>query len=111
MQPKQKVTLYFPEEIHNQLRIRAAIDHTSMSEITEQAVAFYLAHPHIVQANGIGHTHQVYNCPSCSETLVIRDGDLYAVAGSKPTLATNPTTNPATSQVSSQIYLDTEVIN
>ena len=104
MEPKQKATLYFPDEIHRQLRIRAAIDHSTMSEIAQQAIAFYLTHPDIVQAKGIGHTHQVYNCPSCNETLVIRDGDLYAVAGTKPT-------PPTPDHLTNPVHLDTEVIN
>jgi hypothetical protein len=83
MEAKQKVTLYLPNQVHSQLKIRAAIDQRSMSELTEQAVTFYLTHPDVVQAKGIGHIHQVYNCPACSETLVIKKGDLYAVSGEK----------------------------
>jgi hypothetical protein len=83
MEAKQKVTLYLPNQVHSQLKIRAAIDQKSMSELTEQAVTFYLTHPDIVKVNGIGHIHQVYNCPACTETLVIRKGELYAVSGEK----------------------------
>jgi hypothetical protein len=83
MEPKQQVTIYLPTHLHKQLKIRAAIDQRFMSELTEQAVSFYLTNPEIVEANGVGHTHQVYNCPACSETLVIRKGELYAVGGEK----------------------------
>ncbi len=83
MEPKQQVTLYLPTQLHKQLKIRAAIDQKFMSELTEQAITFYLTNQAVVETNGIGHTHQTYNCPSCSETLVVKKGELYAVSGEK----------------------------
>jgi hypothetical protein len=83
MQDKQKVTFYLPEQLHQQLKIRSAIDGDSMSDLAQKAINFYLAHPDIVESSGIGHTHQTYNCPSCSQTVVIRDGDLIAVGGKR----------------------------
>ena len=35
---KQKVTLYLPPELHHQLKLRAAVDHESMSVIAERAL-------------------------------------------------------------------------
>jgi hypothetical protein len=83
MQDKQKVTFYLPERLHQQLKIRSAIDGDSMSDLAEKAISFYLAHADIVESSGIGHTHQTYNCPSCSQTVVLRDGELLAIGGSR----------------------------
>lgn len=83
MQDKQKVTFHLPEQLHQQLKIRSAIDGSSMSHLAERAIGFYLAHADIVEASGVGHTHQTYNCPSCSQTVVVRDGELLAVGGSR----------------------------
>jgi hypothetical protein len=83
MQDKQKVTFYLPERLHQQLKIRSAIDGDSMSDLAEKAISFYLAHADIVESSGIGHTHQTYNCPSCSQTVVIRNGDLLAIGGNR----------------------------
>jgi hypothetical protein len=79
----QKVTFHLPEKLHQQLKIRSAIDGETMSELANKAINFYLAHPDIVESSGIGHTHQTYNCPSCSQTVVISEGELLAVGGSR----------------------------
>jgi hypothetical protein len=81
MQEKQKVTLYFPAELYHQFKIRAAIDQEPMSELAERAISFYLSHADIVHASGVGHLHQVYNCPACNQTVVIREGELLAIGG------------------------------
>lgn len=86
MQDKQKVTLYLPERLHQQIKIRSAIDGDSMSDIAQKAISFYLSHSDIVESSGIGHTHQTYGCPSCSQTVVIRDGELLAVGGKRTQL-------------------------
>lgn len=83
MQDKQKVTFYLPERLHQQLKIRSAIDGDSMSDLADKAISFYLAHADIVESSGVGHTHQTYNCPSCSQTVVIRDGELLAIGGNR----------------------------
>ena len=90
MQDKQKVTFHLPEQLHQQLKIRSAIDGDSMSELARKAISFYLAHADIVESSGIGHTHQTYNCPSCSQTVVIRSGELLAIGGNRT--QTLPTT-------------------
>ncbi|MBD2150817.1 hypothetical protein H6F44_11900 [Pseudanabaena sp. FACHB-1277] len=79
----QKVTFYLPEQLHQQLKIRSAIDGDTMSELAEKAISFYLSHSDIVESSGIGHTHQTYNCPSCSQTVVIREGELLAIGGNR----------------------------
>ena len=81
MQDKQKVTFYLPERLHQQLKIRSAIDGDSMSDLADKAISFYLSHADIVESAGIGHTHQTYNCPSCSQAIVIRDGEMLAIGG------------------------------
>jgi hypothetical protein len=83
MQDKQKVTFHLTEQLHQQLKIRSAIDGDSMSSLAQKAISFYLAHSDIVESSGIGHTHQLYNCPSCSQAVVIRDGELLAIGGSR----------------------------
>lgn len=82
MQDKQKVTLYMPSDLHRQLKIRSAVDTESMSEIAERALAFYLNHSDVVadvEASTCGHTHRVYDCPSCSTAVVIQSDQLVPV--------------------------------
>lgn len=77
----QKSTLYISHDLHRRLRIRSAIDGESMSKLVERAVAFYLAHSEIVDANQVyGRTHQVYACPECASELVLREGELVSLA-------------------------------
>lgn len=81
MQDKQKVTLYLPPGLHRQLKIRAAVDSDSMSAMVERAIVFYLHHPEVVDEveASYGNTHRVYNCPECSSSVVIQDGDMVAL--------------------------------
>ncbi len=84
MQDKQKVTLYLPPATHRQLKIAAAVNVESMSEMVEKAVAFYLQHPEIVEEQADaqhGRTHRVYHCPECNSALAQRDGELVVVKG------------------------------
>ena len=75
MQDKQKVTLYLPPGLHRQLKIRAAVDLDSMSALVERAIVFYLDHPEVVDEveATYGKTHQVYTCPGCSSSVVLKD--------------------------------------
>ncbi|MEA5464196.1 hypothetical protein [Leptothoe sp. PORK10 BA2] len=78
MQGKQKVTLYMPDDLHRQLKIRSAVDGEPMSALAERAIGFYLNYSDVVE--GIqGTTHLVYECPSCTTPVVIRDGELMPV--------------------------------
>lgn len=78
---KQKVTLYLPQDLHKQLKIRAAIDSETMTDITQRAIGFYLAHPEIVDQyeESHGQVHRVYSCPSCSAHVVLRDGEMVTI--------------------------------
>lgn len=87
MEDKQQVTLYFPPELHKQLKIQAAVQSDTMSAITMRAVDFYLKHAAIVEEleNAYGGTHQVYHCPSCTTPVVVKDGELVSLSG-QPTV-------------------------
>ncbi|MBX2864459.1 MAG: hypothetical protein KTR27_12995 [Leptolyngbyaceae cyanobacterium MAG.088] len=78
MHGKQKVTLYMHDDLHRQLKIRAAVDGEPMSTLAERAIGFYLNHSDVV--DGVqGTAHLVYECPSCTTSVVLRDGDLMTV--------------------------------
>jgi hypothetical protein len=77
MQDKQKVTLYLSQDLHRRLKVRAAVDLEPMSDLAERAIRFYLAHPAVVEEHSThGRSHQVYDCPECASTLVLRDSAL-----------------------------------
>ncbi|MGK7946246.1 MAG: hypothetical protein AB4058_17430 [Microcystaceae cyanobacterium] len=82
MQDKQKVTLYLPQGIHRQLKIRAAVDEESMSALVERAVDFYLKHPEQIEeieSSTYGKTHQVHICPECEAAMVNRNGEMVSL--------------------------------
>ena len=83
MQTKQKVTLYLSPELHRKLKIQAVIDSEPMSELAERAIVFYLANPEVVDEveGSYGRTHQVYACPKCKNSAVLRDGELVPLSG------------------------------
>ena len=90
MQDKHKVTLYLPPELHRQLKIRAAVDAEPMSALAERAIDFYLDHPEVVdrvEGEAYGSTHQVYACPECTTSMVIRSGELVALHDQPSTLS------------------------
>ena len=75
-----KVTLYIPQELHRQLKIRSAVEGEPMSTLAERALEFYLNHSDVVEEHsGHGDTHRVYSCPTCSESVVMREGGLLPV--------------------------------
>jgi hypothetical protein len=78
MQDKNKVTLYLTQELHRQLKIRAAVESEAMSAIAERAIVFYLTHPGVVDEVEMSHgrVHQIYSCPECDSSLVLRDGEM-----------------------------------
>lgn len=78
MQAKQKVTLYLSPELHRRLKIRSAIDSEPMSELAQRAIVFYLAHPEVVDEveTSYGRTHQVYDCPECTTSMVLKEGQM-----------------------------------
>ncbi len=76
-----KVTLYLSSDLHRQLKIRSAVDGSAMSAIAQRALEFYLSHADVVDecSTVSGHTHQIYSCPSCEESMVMRQGELLPV--------------------------------
>jgi hypothetical protein len=88
-QKATKVTLYLPQELHKQLKIRSAIDGEPMSTLAERALGFYLAHADVVEEySEFGQTHRVYHCPTCSDSVVMREGDLVSM---KSVISSEPT--------------------
>jgi hypothetical protein len=81
MQDKQKVTLYLPPELHRQLKIRAAVDSETMTDIAQRAIVFYLSHPEVVEQCEAfhGQAHRVYECPDCSSPVALRDGEIVSL--------------------------------
>lgn len=80
MQDKHKVTLYIPNDLHRQLKIRSAIDGEAMSALAERAIGFYLDHPEVIEGVEVhGQAHRVYACPRCSSAVVLREGELATV--------------------------------
>jgi hypothetical protein len=90
MQDKQKVTLYLPPNLHRELKIKAAVEADPMSTIAERAIAFYLHHSEIVdevEASAFGSAHQVYNCPECASSVILRSNTLVALSHSPAVLS------------------------
>jgi plasmid stability protein len=103
MQDKQKVTLYLPPGLHRQLKIRAAVDLDSMSAMVERAIVFYLHHPEVVDEveASYGRTHQVYSCPECSSSVVLKGGDLIPLKNQPSMLAEDLPVEKVREEVSS----------
>ncbi|MDX2239907.1 MAG: hypothetical protein NW224_04410 [Leptolyngbyaceae cyanobacterium bins.302] len=80
---KQKVTLYLPQDLHRQLKIKAAVDAETMTDIAQRAIVFYLSHSHLVDqySEGYGHSHRVYSCPECSTSVVLRGDEMVSIQG------------------------------
>jgi hypothetical protein len=78
---KQKVTLYLTPELHRQLKVKAAVDVETMTDLAQRAIAFYLLHPDIVDHHESNHgqSHRVYGCPECSSHLVLRNGEMVSL--------------------------------
>lgn len=80
---KQKVTLYLPQDLHKQLKIKAAVDSETMTDIAQRAIVFYLSHSDLVDqyGEGYGHSHRIYSCPECSTSVVLRGEEMVPVQG------------------------------
>lgn len=89
MQDKHKVTLYLPPKLHSQLKIRSAVDLEPMSAIAERAIVFYLEHPEVIDEVEASHgqVHRIYSCPSCSTSLVLREGEMSSLQDQPAVLA------------------------
>ena len=82
MQNKQKVTLYIPPDLHHKLKIKAAVEADTMSNLVEKAVSFYIDHSDKVdevESSVRGRTHQVHFCPECESAVVMRDDKLVSL--------------------------------
>lgn len=89
MQDKQKVTLYLPPELHRQLKVRAALDSETMTDIAQRAITFYLSHAELVdeyEDAKHGRLHRVYACPDCSSPSVL-SGDALVSLRSQSSIA------------------------
>jgi len=78
-----KVTLYLSSDLHRQLKIRSAVEGEAMSSLAQQAISFYLTHSELVAEyfeERVGHTHRVYDCPSCTASLVFKNQNLLKVS-------------------------------
>lgn len=78
-----KVTLYLPSDLHRQLKIRSAVEGEAMSSLAQRAIDFYLTHSDLVveySESRMGNTHRVYDCPSCTTSLVIKGHELMEVS-------------------------------
>jgi hypothetical protein len=85
-QDKQKVTLHLSKDLHQQLKVRSVLASTTMSEMAEQAIAFFLSHPEVVEAMGAGHIHRVYHCPTCTQPVVLRQGELVSIGSTSASI-------------------------
>lgn len=81
MQDKQKVTLYLPPELHRKLKIRAALDSETMTDIAQRAIVFYLSNPEVVERCEATHgqANRVYACPECATPVVVQDGEMVSL--------------------------------
>lgn len=89
MQDKQKVTLYLPPELHRQMKIRAALDSETMTDIAQRAITFYLSHAELVDGyEGAvhGQAHRVYMCSECASPSVLKDDRLVSLRSQSGTL-------------------------
>jgi len=64
---KQKVTLYVPDDLHPQFKIRSAIDGETMSEMAQRAIEFYLSHADLVETTE-GNA-RIHSCPQCDTSV------------------------------------------
>ncbi len=104
MQDKQKVTLYLPQELHRQLKIKAAVDVEPMSRIAERAIVFYLSNPGVVDEleQSYGRSCRVYACPECTSSVALREGELISLRGQPGILAEESLSVDAVSSVSAE---------
>lgn len=116
MQHKQKVTHYLSPELHRQLKIRAAVDATSMSTLFEKAIHFYLHHSDVVDeieaqefdplyGQTTGKTYQVYSCPDCHSSFVIKDGQTVSLKN-QPSFMTEEFSLEVAKSISSEDQAD-----
>ena len=82
-QKATKVTLYLPPDLHRQLKIRSAVEGEAMSSIAKRAIDFYLSNGEVVAESletSFGQTHRIHNCPACTSSVMLRDGELVEIS-------------------------------
>lgn len=111
MSDKQKVTLYIPPDVHRQLKIKAATSANTMSDLVQQAVAFYLNHSEVVeevQQQKQGQTYRIYECPECESALVMQEGELKALKEQPTVKADELTTEQVGQRVKTADHSDSQ---
>ena len=78
MSAKQKVTLYIPDDLHRQFKIRSAVDGETMSSIAQRAIEFYIGHADVVEGSGEvqGQAHRIHSCPQCDASVAVKEEGL-----------------------------------
>ena len=78
MPAKQKVTLYIPDDLHRQFKIRSAVDGETMSSIAQRAIEFYIGHADVVEGSGKvqDQTRCIHSCPQCDASVAVREEGL-----------------------------------
>ncbi len=73
-QTKQKVTLYLPDELHRQFKIRSAIDGETMSLMAQRAIEFYLDNVDLLggSSDDYGQSHRIHACPKCAASVAMK---------------------------------------
>ncbi|MEO1397107.1 MAG: hypothetical protein AAFV90_29875 [Cyanobacteria bacterium J06634_5] len=79
---KQKVTLYLPDDLHRQFKIRSAVDGETMSLMAQRAIEFYLEHADVVEDLSIayGQAHRIHSCPKCAAPVALHGDGLSLVS-------------------------------
>lgn len=111
MSDKQKVTLYIPPDVHRQLKIKAATSANTMSDLVQQAVAFYLNHSEVVeevQQQKQGQTYRTYECPECESALVMQEGELKSLKEQPTVKADELTTEQVGQRVKAANHSDSQ---
>jgi hypothetical protein len=79
---KQKVTLYMPDGLHRQFKVRSALEGETMSAMAQRAIEFYLDHADVVdnldalQSHICGQTYRIHACPKCAASLCVGEDGL-----------------------------------
>ena len=81
MSAKQKITLYIPDDLHRQFKIRSAVDGETMSSIAQRAIEFYMGHADVVEGSGKvqGQAHCIHFCPQCDASVALRQDSLVLI--------------------------------
>jgi hypothetical protein len=85
MPDKQKFTIYIPDDLHRQFKVRSALEGETMSAMAQRALEFYLQHADVVdnldalQSQAYGQTYRIHSCPKCAVALSMGEDGLALV--------------------------------